>query len=179
LLSNVKMQFTSFMDKSSENKGMLSKAANVLNQASVDVRRISHNMMPGNLSKFGLVAAIEDLFEEISESGVITAEIKTELTDERFTENKEIMLYRIVQEMANNTIKHAGASNISLNINRFDHKILVNFADNGSGFDPKKVKAETSLGLKSIEDRVNFLGGELSNESVPGKGASFSFDFPI
>ncbi len=115
LLSNVKMQFSSFMDKSAGNKELLSKAANVLNQASVDVRRISHDMMPGNLNKFGLVAAIEDLFEEISRSGKIKAEIKTTLAEERFAENKEIMLYRIVQELVNNTIKHAKPQAFLLN----------------------------------------------------------------
>jgi signal transduction histidine kinase len=167
------------MDKSSGNRELLDKAAGVLDQASVDVRRISHNMMPGNLTKFGLVAAIEDLFEEVNDSGVIKAEIKDDLAEFRISENKEIMLYRIVQELVNNTIKHAGASSISLNLIKYDHKILVRYADNGSGFNPDKIKAEKTMGIKSIEDRISFLGGELTIESAPGKGSTFEFDFPF
>jgi signal transduction histidine kinase len=110
---------------------------------------------------------------------VIKAEIKDDLAKFRIPENKEIMLYRIVQELVNNTIKHARASSISLNLNKFDHKILVRYADNGSGFDTDKTKAEKTLGLKSIEDRINFLGGELTIESSKGKGSSFEFDFPL
>jgi len=179
LLSNVKMQFTSLIDKSPENKEMFDKATSVLNQASMDVRRISHDMMPGNLSKFGLIAAIEDLFEEIDETGKISAKMTNEIGGERFSENKEIMLYRIIQELVNNTIKHAGANSISLSLNKSDGHILVNYADNGKGFDQGKAKEVKSMGLKNIHDRVKFLGGELSIESSIGKGSSFIFEFPI
>lgn len=180
LLSATKMQFTSIKDTSPENRPMIEKAIQLLEQASGDVRKISHNMMPGLLTKLGFYEAVEDLFENLNDSGKLQAVTEITGEQERLPENREIMLYRIVQEMVNNTLKHAEATKIKLKIDvKADYLTLV-FADNGKGFDAEKVlKSETeSMGLKSIQSRVSFLNGDVSIESKPGEGAKFSIRVP-
>lgn len=177
LLSSVKLQFTNIGDKLPENKEMFEQATNLLEKASGDVRRISHNLMPGNLTRFGLFDALEDLFESIN-SESLEAEITVDAGEERLPENHEIMIYRMVQEMINNTLKHARASSISLLVNHKKEQLILHFADNGVGFKHEDVPDTGSLGLKSIKSRVDFLEGDLEIKTKPGQGAAFLIRIP-
>lgn len=177
LLSSVKLQFTRIEDQQPENAPLIQQARNMLDKAAGDIRRISHNIMPGNLIRYGLDAAVEDLFESINESGLIKAETAVQPGETKLSENFQIMVYRIIQEMVNNTLKHAEATNISLVINYNDH-FSLQYADNGKGFKPEEVMAGTTLGLKSISSRVNFMEGEMNIESSPGKGTSVFITIP-
>jgi signal transduction histidine kinase len=89
------------------------------------------------------------------------------------------MLYRIVQEMVNNTLKHAGAKNISLILNVLPDQLNIQFSDDGKGFDmEKKLKLKT-IGLTSILSRVKFLNGEITIESEQGKGSTSFIQIPV
>ncbi|NTV82951.1 MAG: tetratricopeptide repeat protein [Bacteroidales bacterium] len=180
LLSATKMQFSTIMDKSPENKALIEKASRMLEQASGDVRKISHNMMPGLLTKLGFYEAVEDLFEQIDENTALNAICRiTGDHDERLPENKEIMLYRIVQELTNNTLKHAEAKNIKLDISIVPNSLEMAYTDDGKGFDYNSKIENDSLGLKSIQSRVNFLNGFLSVDSKPGQGVRYTFEIPV
>ncbi|MCK7536135.1 MAG: ATP-binding protein [Marinilabiliales bacterium] len=88
-------------------------------------------------------------------------------------ENKEIMLYRIVQEMVNNTLKHAEAKKIEMTISKSTDRLDINYTDDGMGFElTEKVNSE-SLGLQSIRSRVNFLNGKMELITRPGHGVSY------
>jgi len=178
LLSATKMQFSIIRDKSPENRELIEKASRMLEQASGDVRKISHNMMPGLLTQLGFFEAIEDLFEQISDKHDLNAVCNIPGNPDRLAENKEIMLYRIVQEMVNNTLKHARASNINLQI-RVNQGILdLIYTDDGKGFDFREKSESASLGLKSIQSRVNFLNGKIDFISKPGEGAKYILQIP-
>jgi signal transduction histidine kinase len=181
LLSATKMQFTSIKDKSPENKPLIEKATRMLEQASGDVRKISHNMMPGLLTKLGFFEAVEDLMESIKDAGDINAVMETEGDTDRLPENKEIMLYRVVQEMVNNTLKHANAKSIFLKMARFPDRLEMFFSDDGIGFETEKaMNAETSsLGLNSILSRIGFLNGEVQIDSSPGNGTRYKIRIPL
>lgn len=179
LLSTVKLQFTNIEEKLPENRALFERATSLLEKASGDVRRISHNLMPGNLVRFGLFDALEDLFETLDESESLEAKIDVKGNLDRLPENHEIMLYRVVQELLNNTLKHGKASSIFLLIDRQADRLNMHYADNGVGFAMEKLVDSGSLGLKSIQSRVHFLEGELNIESAPGKGASFRISIPI
>ena len=179
LLSTAKMHFTTISDKSPENKDLIHRATKLLEQASGDVRKISHNMMPGILTKFGLNEALEDLFEQLDESPGLTAEIQISGDRERLPENTEIMLYRIVQEMVNNTLKHAKATNISFTINYLSEQLNIQYSDNGKGFIVNEKLQSKSIGLTSIQSRIDFLSGNLSIESSPGKGTVYLIQIPL
>lgn len=178
LLSSVKMQFTNFIDKNPENTNLLVKATSVLEKASNDIRRISHNMMPGILTKLGLNEAIRDLLEDVNETTGIRAECQILGNQMRLAENIEIMIFRIIQELVNNVIKHARASHISLIFNLLDHETRIQFSDNGEGFNVNEVLAKKTMGIQSIQSRVHFLGGEVSIESNGEKGSIFIIVIP-
>jgi signal transduction histidine kinase len=179
LLSATKMQFTSIKDTKPENKPLIEKATKFLEQASNDVRKISHNMMPGLLTKLGLCEALEDLFEKIDESEGVTAYCEIKGARERLPENQEIMVYRIVQEMVNNTLKHAEASNIKLKIDVLPGKLDIRYSDNGKGFNVEEMLEKKSIGLQSIKSRVKFLDGSVSIESEAGKGTVYELLIPV
>ena len=179
LLSATKMQFTSIKDTSPENKPLIERATQLLEQATGDVRKISHNMMPGLLTKLGLYEAVEDLFENLSESGKISAICEIEEDLERLPENQEIMLYRIIQEMVNNSLKYADAATLRLLIRKMGNLLEIHYSDDGKGFDLKqKLASESSIGLKSIQSRVDFLNGKVVIETGPDKGTSYSIEVP-
>jgi signal transduction histidine kinase len=180
LLSTAKMQFKTIEDNSPGNSEMLKKAAGLLEKASSDVRRISHNMMPGILTKLGLDEAIEDLFDNINDTPGITATLNIENEEERrLSENTEIMIYRMVQEMVNNTLKYAGADKVSLDLIYEDKTVSLQYSDNGKGFDVDEKLKNKSIGLTSIQSRVNFLGGKLNINSKPGRGTTYFISIGI
>ena len=177
MLSSVKMQFTNFIARHSQHDEVLNQAAMVLDKAAVDVRRISHNMMPGVLTKFGLNISLEELMDHLNENEGVEASVNIKGDDKKLTDNIQIMVYRIIQELVNNTIKHARASQVSLILDYGTEELSIIYSDNGVGFTIGVVAH--SLGLRSIESRVRFLGGDLSIESKPGKGASFLITIPL
>lgn len=179
LLSSVKLQFTNIEEKLPEKRELFQRATNLLEKASGDIRRISHNLMPGNLVRFGLFDALEDLFDTLGESDSMEAKIQIEGSDERLPENHEIMIYRIVQELINNTLKHGQASGITMLINNTEESVSLNYSDDGVGFVPEELKESGSLGLKSIQSRVDFLEGAMRIEASPGKGARFIIHIPV
>ena len=181
LLSTASIHF-SIVSKTSNDKKtieMLDKAEQLLKQAGGEVRKISQNMMPVVLSKFGLLEALEDMFEKLDE--INDLEVKTSFTGskERLPENSEIMLYRVIQEMVNNTLKHAHAKNIEFAYSRGNGVILIDYKDDGVGFDLQKLPHNSSLGVYGIQSRVDFLNGKLKFESGIGKGTYYQISLPI
>ncbi len=179
LLSSAKMHFTSIRDKSPEARPMIEKATKLLEQATGDVRRISHNMMPGLLTRYGFYEAVEDLVEQVNDMEGMQAEVKIVGEQSRLKENTEIMLYRIIQEMVNNTLKHAMATNINLDIRIQSAGLEIKYSDDGQGFDVNEKLKAKSLGLTSILSRVKFLGGEVNISSDIGKGSVYTISVPV
>jgi len=179
LLSTTKIQFSTIKDKSPENKHLIEKATKLLEQATGDVRKISHNMMPGLLTRFGIYEATEDLFDKLNETEGLTAIIEIKGEQSRLLENKEIMLYRIFQEMVNNTLKHAEAKNISLVIKIQKDNLNIEYSDDGKGFNVEEKLHLKSIGLSSIQSRVNFLSGNVTMKSEPGQGVNYTIHIPI
>lgn len=179
LLATAKMQFSTIKDKSPENRPLIEKAIKLLEQASGDVRKISHNMMPGLLTKFGFFEAVEDLFDNLNETEGLTAEVKIESETTRLPGNKEIMLYRIVQEMVNNTLRHAEAKNIKLKIAIQPNQLNLIYGDDGKGFNIEEKLTSKSIGLTSIQSRVKFLSGEIEVKSNQGEGVTYDILVPL
>lgn len=179
LLSSAKIQFSTLRDKTPENKTLIDRAARLLEQATSDVRRISHNMMPGLLTRYGFFEAVEDLFEQIDESENLSVKLKIKGETTRLENNTEIMLYRVLQEMANNTLKHAEAENIFLLMEILQDRIIFEYSDDGKGFRFEESSGNESLGLTSIRSRIKYLNGEMHVKSAPGEGVKYSFEIPI
>lgn len=178
LLSTTKMQFSTIIETSPEIRPIVEKASKLLEQASNDARKISHNMMPGLLTKLGLYEAVEDLFEKISDTESLKVHVDIPEDLKRLPENNEIMVYRIIQELVNNTIKHAEAKNIRLCMQVREDQLDIGYSDDGKGFDYNEKIDSKSIGLTSIQSRVNFLNGKMQVTSEPGQGASFRVLIP-
>lgn len=166
-------------------KDSLEILGNILNSA----RRITHDLFPPELQKFGLFAAAEDLCERINRGGKIGVTSKVavlnETTDDfseidtsiRIPKKTELALYRVLQEMINNTIKHANAQNIAVAFNRHQNHLLFTYQDDGTGIETKNLKP--GLGLKNVETRITLVGGEFEFTSTPGKGLKLAVSVPI
>lgn len=181
ILSMVKVHFKSVEDHIEElktsNKSQYEKANQLLDDACDEVRKISHNIASGVLTKFGLVAALEDLKETLEESKKIKVEFIAHGLYDRLDNEVEITIYRIIQELISNILKHAEAENITIQIMNRENDLHISVEDDGKGFDANK-KEDEGMGLKNVMTRVDSLDGELYIDSMIDKGTSISISIP-
>lgn len=157
---------------------LFAKAQSKVAEAMNEVRRISRSLVPPALLDLGLKEAIVELINQYSEFGKIKFSFNAksdDLLDLDFDVKRNI--YRIIQEMLNNSIKHAQASEIKLEIKRSKTKLTIFSKDNGLGFNVEKVKK--GVGLKSIMNRAYFYGGAAKIDSALRKGTMFTVELPL
>ena len=183
MLSMVKLYFKS-MDKQinnlkAENIVQFEKANLLLDEACEETRKIAHKLSSGLLSKIGLFSVVKDLVNKIEDSGEINVELITHGTDDNLGTINEIAIYRIIQELISNTLKHAEASEITIQLNVFEEIFNVIFEDNGKGFNINQMVSNSGMGLRGIEARIKNMDGEFSIDTAKHKGTSISIDIPI
>jgi signal transduction histidine kinase len=181
LLSTAKLHFDNMMNHIREKNTieMVKKADKLLNEASDEVRDISHNLMPGLLSNFGLGEALGEIFDDVHDAGKIAVNYDVTVLQERLPENTEIMLFRVVQELVNNTLKYSDASTITCTTNRKSDYLHLHYTDDGKGFDPDLTDQSKSLGLSGIRTRIDLMRGKVKIKSSPGEGISVLITIPI
>lgn len=173
LLSAIKLQFDMVKSKSddiSEIKEYHS-ANQMLDTAVDEVRSISQNLQPGSLMKLGLVAALKDLFNRFTGPTYPEIDFQYYNVPENIDTMKALSIYRIIQELLYNAIKHAQASEILVQINREEDELIVQFEDDGIGYDPERLP-HRGMGLENIESRIVYLKGNISVDTAPGSGTS-------
>jgi len=137
------------------------------------MRRVAHNMMPETLVKFGLDTALKDFCNDVNQNGALKVTYQSiGLTNVEVGQTTAITIYRIVQELLNNTMNHASARNAIVQVSKTDHVISVTVEDDGKGFDISALKQSKGIGWSNIQSRVSFLKGKLDINSQPGKGTS-------
>ena len=171
-LSAVKLHFGAIMP-GIENVEKAERIAKMLSDACDEVRIISHQMMPKAIQSEGFFKAL-DLFlhpfkqlEQVNVEYILLGEPR-EIVDQ----SKSVMLFRVIQELVNNALKHASAANITIQITVQPETLLVLVEDDGIGFDSNLETQNYGLGLSNIRNRVNYLKGNLNIESEPGKGTT-------
>lgn len=152
------------------------RALEQLDAAISEMRRIARHMMPESLIHFGLPEALNDFCSSFTHQNIVSVHLQVFGMQERLDQNLEISLYRIVQELVNNAIKHAGASEIYVQLLRDEDLIQLTVEDNGTGFDPLDKKVKNGIGLGNIRSRLELLQGNLEIQSAPGEGSSFSIE---
>ncbi|MHA7056737.1 sensor histidine kinase [Aquimarina sp. M1] len=125
------------------------------------VRSISQDLRPVVLEKLGLIEAIDSLVQTVQDSGKINISF-IDNTAHRIVKTKELNLYRIIQELITNTLKHAEASEIKIEMRNQEEKLMIVYQDNGKGLDKKQLHHRKGLGLKNIESRLSVLSGTIS-----------------
>lgn len=177
-LAVVQMQ-VSMIDTPQQEK--LSEIADLLRASVTDVRNISHNLFPRDLEK-GIVAALTHLCEQ---NNYLNKNLKFEFkpdaqfVNQSFSRNIELVLYRIVQELTNNTIKYSGASHIIISLGLRQRTILLAVEDDGVGFDTNKIGESSGIGLKNIFERIRRISGSVSVVSKELGGTHFNIEIPV
>ena len=151
--------------------------ADILDEGIQSLRQIAHELSPANLERLGLVPAIEVRCEQLEKAGDIRFTINSSGMQERLPAKPELALYRIILELINNTLKHAYASEVQIELIKTTEMLSLLYKDNGRGFDVKNVA--TGIGLLNLQSRVNVLKGTFNIESAPGNGATFSIQIPL
>lgn len=162
-------------------QALLDNALDVVNESFREVRSISHNLMPNALIKRGLVQAVRDFLDKISPDGRIKVNLEVVGLDRggRLPVTVENVLFRVVQEMVQNILKHANATEVTLQMVRHADELTVLVEDNGVGFDPGMLGPDAGIGLKNIESRMAFLGGRVEVDSQPGHGTTITLEVPL
>ncbi len=181
LFSTIKMLFSTLRHERAELEGdpLFNKSYDMVNSASEEVRRIAHNMMPEVLIKLGLIQAVQDLCNSINAGKLLTVSMQAYGMDKRLNASTEIMLFRIIQELLNNIIKHAQATQAIIQFNREANRLSITVEDNGRGFNLQETDDKTHAGLSSVQNRVAYLNGKLSIDSQNEVGTTVMMDFLI
>ena len=184
MLSMVKLHFKSIEDNlqaiRESSLTMYSKANNLLDEACEEVRQIANDLNSGVLNNFGLIPALNSLKGSIENTG----QLKIEIFDFGF-ENKrleyhiEINIYRVIQELMSNILKHSKANEVSIQLLKKETRLNIVVEDNGIGFDLLQVKKQKGMGLRNIESRVNSLNGDLHIDSGKGGGTTVTIEIPL
>lgn len=135
-------------------------------------RRIAHDLLPPSLEKFGLAAAMEELCDQIESSSQFTVHALFEYEEGTLPKDHELHLFRIVQELINNTIKYAAAKTVTLCLKSTQNAVHLHYKDDGKGFNLSEGKMAKGLGLGGIENRVSILGATVKMQSQPQMGMS-------
>ncbi|GJM35937.1 MAG: hypothetical protein DHS20C18_49380 [Saprospiraceae bacterium] len=179
LLTSVKAHFGVLQEKgeNGQPQGLYQKTNILIDEACVEVRRISQNLMPRALMLSGLAGAIEDLTGQVQQQN-LDCQLEIIGLENEPSQTVSVMLFRILQELTSNILKHAEAKQILIQLIQHQNEITLIVEDDGKGFDLKAAYQKKSLGLKSIESRVKYLRGTLDIDSVIGEGTTVTVNVP-
>ena len=151
-----------------------------VDQSIYRIKEISHNLLPGILQAKGLGAAIEELAEEIRLLGRGKVYYENHCTENIFAPEKTILIFRVLQEIVTNSIKHAGANTIRISCRQEPKKLILIISDNGIGFNPDTLRTtDKQFGLQNIRYRLELLDGKYTLHSSPGHGTQYLIEIPL
>ncbi|MBW1658700.1 sensor histidine kinase [Flavobacterium quisquiliarum] len=140
-------------------------------------RKIAHNLLPPVFEKFGLNAAIEELCEEFESSKSVKTHYKNEIDFDDKDIDRHLHVFRILQELMNNSLRHGKATEIWIAFSNKGGINNCNYEDNGVGFDSKSDENQKGLGMKNIDSRISFLEGTIKITSEINNGIVVNFTF--
>jgi signal transduction histidine kinase len=181
MMSTIRFQVDALAKISSNEvvKRKLALITSMITDAAKDIRQISHDLMPSSLNDFGLVTAIENLVNNLNEKEGqgLTVYYSHKLNGRELNKDLELNLFRVVQELVNNALKHSKCSEIDIQLRNFNEKIQLTIEDNGIGADLKR--SNSGMGISNIKTRVKTLHGTYDIETSPGKGFLSQIIIPI
>ncbi|MDP1622810.1 MAG: sensor histidine kinase [Bacteroidales bacterium] len=176
MLSGIKYSFTTMKGNlvmTPENHQAFERSMDMLDSSISEMRRVAHNMMPETLVRFGLDTALKDFCNEINQSGALKINYQSiGLEGIPIDQTTAITLYRIIQELINNTMKHANATTAIVQVTKLNGQLSVTVEDDGNGFDISILNNNKGIGWVNMKNRVEFLKGKLDIKSKEGEGTS-------
>ncbi|MFY7911175.1 MAG: sensor histidine kinase [Emticicia sp.] len=186
MLSVTKMSFNQLLRKldNAEDLAVMGKQTRELLEQSIgQVRRISKELVPSTLEEFGLILSIDEFIQKVHLASTTEFTFSHEGINEkqRFDKKIELTIYRLIQELVNNALKHAEAKEISLKLSTQDKKIIFTFTDDGKGFDFNAVRNDPKrgLGLRNMESRLSVINGSIDIQSSVGNGTITKIEIPL
>ena len=182
LLSGVKFSLSNMKDNlivTPDNMAVFERSLDMLDTSIKELRRVAHNMMPEMLTKFGLDEGLKEYCNSVNATKLVSVKYQSLGMEARLDKSIEISIYRIVQELLNNTLKHAAATEAFVQLIRDGNRLNVVVEDNGKGFDTGLTEINKGAGWVNIRSRVEYLKGRLDFNSVPGKGVLVNIEFNL
>ena len=179
LLATIKVNINAIDENQIPNYETLST---LVDQACTDMRSISHSLNMGVSENFGLIPALRELIDHIQDSGHLKVEFEASMCEGLLTSEYEIIIYRIVQELVSNVLKHAEASKITILLTCYEDEGILNILvhDNGKGFDVKQIETQKGgIGLNSLKNLTEKYEGEINFDSHSAGGTTVTIDLPI
>ena len=172
LLSVIKMLLSGFDQSNTPevNEKIKVNLKQAVDEAIVGVREISANISPHILNNFGLKDAVGSFIKKLRPAEGIEITFETNVENRRFAYNVEVIMYRVVCELLNNTLRHAEASKISIDLQLQNDILYLEYEDNGMGFDVKLAESDGGMGLSNMQYRLNSGNGDIKILSERGKG---------
>ncbi len=158
---------------------LFNRSFELINTASQELRRVAHNMMPEVLIKLGLQQAVQDLCNNINAGRLLMVTLQSYGLHKRLNSATEIMLFRIIQELLNNIIKHAEATRAIIQFNKEEERLTITVEDNGKGFNTAGKEESIHAGLETVKSRVDYLNGNISIDSEEKVGTTVIMNFLI
>lgn len=141
-------------------------------------RRIAHDLYPPVLEKFGLEAGIKEICYDFSTTKAVTIDFKNDLNFLHIKTDMQVQIFRILQELISNSMRHGKAKNIKFHFFKtVDNHNACDYQDDGIGFDIKLTSNQQGMGLKNIESRINFIGGTIDFGKSSSSGVQIKFNF--
>jgi two-component system NarL family sensor kinase len=182
LLSGIKLTLNSVKGNvilPEESAMTFTRALTQLDGAISEMRRVAHSMMPETLVRFGLIDALNDFCEGISASGQLKVVMQDFGFDKRLDSSVEIVLYRVVQELLNNVLKYAEATEAHVQLTWVENNVSLTVEDNGKGFDVSTLDQNKGAGMRNVQARVDYLNGKLDIQSKPDEGTSILVEIVV
>jgi signal transduction histidine kinase len=182
LLSGVKFSLSNMKDNlmiTPDNMAVFERSLDMIDASIRELRRVAHNMMPEMLTKFGLDEALEEYCNILNGTGLLKVKYQSLGMEARLDKSLEIIVYRIIQELLNNILKHASASEAFVQLVRETNRLNVVVEDDGKSFDTGILEKNKGAGWMNIRSRVDYLKGQLDIHSEAGKGTLVNIEFNI
>jgi signal transduction histidine kinase len=176
LLAGVKMNLTGMATETKTKD--LTRVVDQLDHSISELRRIARNMMPEALLKFGLETALKEACENLI-SDKVNIRFQTYGIRSNIPHEKQLTIYRVVQELLNNAIKHASANEILLQCSQNNDTFFITLEDNGKGFDTSAIRSFKGIGLSNVKNRVDYLNGKLEINSTVNEGTSINIELNV
>ncbi|MDP1812494.1 MAG: ATP-binding protein [Sediminibacterium sp.] len=179
MLSTLKLYIGTMSSALSEDTVLHTKSLKLIADMLDTIHTIANNIMSNTLERKGIIVALNQFTDEINLSHKIKITVTAPDSEIRFDKEKEIHLYRILQETINNAIKHSNAKNITINFKTVHDSLNICILDDGIGYDYTLLAKESvGLGLKNILSRVEMLDGEIFIDTAIGKGTKYTITLP-
>ena len=162
-----------------DNMAVFERSLDMIDTSIQELRRVAHNMMPEILTKFGLDEAVKEYCNTINTTKLLAVKYQSLGMEALPDRSAEIIIYRIIQELLNNIMKHASATEAFVQIIRDDHRLNIVVEDNGKGFDTALLENNKGAGWTNIRSRVDYLKGKLDINSETNKGTVVTIEFNI